>query len=59
MSEPLIGGSHDCGAPPSGSGHQPQSSNEIINASNQVPLPIECLGEFYLGPREDLRVTVT
>ena len=57
MSQPLLGGGEDHGALPSGFGHQPE--NENIYGNNQGPLPIESLGEFYLGAREDLRVTVT
>ena len=59
MSQPLLGGGQGYGVPPFGFGYQPQPSNQITNASNHGPLPIESLGEFYLGAREDLRVTVT
>jgi hypothetical protein len=57
MSQPLLGGGEDHGALPSGFGHQAEIEN--IYACNQGPLPIESLDEFYLGSREDLRVTVT
>lgn len=45
--------------PPSGFAREPQASYRVAIGRNNSPLPIESLNEFYLGPREGLKVTVT
>ena len=59
LGQPLLGGGQGYGQPPYMIGNEPQTRNEIIYGNNQGPLKIESLEEFYLGPRDDLRVTVT
>jgi hypothetical protein len=46
-------------APPSRVANQHQASDHAANGSNHGPFRIESLNEFYLGPREGLRVTIT